>query len=243
MFENLHGAKDGAQFADQLRQASLSWFGTPSRAFLQALVDQQDRYRPFLKAQMTAFLSEHCPGDAGGQVQRVAHRFGLVAAAGELASKLGILPWPEGESQRGVATCFTAWLSDRGGHGPAEVQKGVRQVLRFLQAHGSSRFEDPWDKTSSFRPSKRAGFRRLVNERFEYYLFADTFKTEACAGFDSKRIAKALLDAGLIVGDGAKTSRSVKVPQQGSQRVYYFPCLPTEVLGDEPKQDDPVSWD
>jgi uncharacterized protein (DUF927 family) len=243
IFENLHGAVDGARFADQLRQASLSFYGTPSRAFLQELVDQEDRFRPFLKEQMAIFLNSHCHKDAGGQVQRVAHRFALIAAAGELASKLGILPWPAGEAQAGVAVCFNAWLSDRGGDGPAEIQKGVRQVLSFLQAHGSNRFEDAWDKSSTFRPSKRAGFRRLVNERFEYYIFSETFRTEACAGFDSKRIAKALLDAGLIVGDGSKTSRSVKVPQQGSQRVYYFPCLPTEMLGDEPKQDDPVSWD
>ncbi|NTW85538.1 MAG: DUF927 domain-containing protein [Holophagaceae bacterium] len=243
IFENLHGAADGAHFADQLRKASLSFYGTPSRAFLQALVDQEDRFRPFLKDQMAIFLNRHCHKNAGGQVQRVAHRFALIAAAGELASKLGILPWPAGEAQSGVATCFNAWLSDRGGDGPAEIQKGVRQVLSFLQAHGSNRFEDAWDKSSTFRPSKRAGFRRLVNERFEYYIFSETFRTEACAGFDSKRIAKALLDAGLIVGDGAKTSRSVKVPQQGSQRVYYFPCLPTETLVDEPKPDDPVSWD
>ena len=237
IFENLHGAKDGAQFADRLRQASLTYYGTPSRAFLQALVDQQDRFRPYLKEQMGVFIYKHCPKNADGQVQRVAQRFALVAAAGELATKLKILPWPAGEAQWGVGVCFNSWLSQRGGNGPAEIQKGIRQVLRFLQANGSSHFEDPWDKNSTFRPSKRAGFRRLVNDRTEYYLFCDTFKTEACAGFDSKRIAKALLAAGHIVGDGSKTSRSIKIPNQGPQRVYYFPGLPEEGTEHDPSGD------
>ncbi|MBK8793318.1 MAG: DUF927 domain-containing protein [Holophaga sp.] len=249
IFENLHGAEDGAHFADQLRNASLACYGTPSRAFLKSLVEQEDRFKPYLKEQMAIFMKANCPKGADGQVQRVAGRFALIAAAGELATKLGILPWPAGEAHRGVGICFNAWLEGRGGSGPAEIQKGVAQVLRFLQTYGSSRFEDVWEENSTFRPIKRVGYRKLVDRelvdgkrvggRYEYYLFTDAFKTEACIGFDSRRIAKELLKTGIITGDGGKTSRSIKIPGQCSQRVYCFNRLPKGLKVDEPGDEAP----
>lgn len=226
IFETLHDAKDGASFSDRLRHAATTFYGTPLRAFLEKLVAQPNHYRPYLRDQMDRFKRRNCPDGADGQVQRVVTRFALIAAAGELATRLGILPWPEGEAQRGVSKCFQAWLGNRGGTGPSETHKGVMQVLQLLQAHASSRFLDAWEKGSTFRPQNQMGARKLVHDTYEFYVFAEAFKNELCKGFDSKRIAKALNEAGLIVGDGAKTSRSVKIPGHGSQRVYYFPRLP-----------------
>jgi hypothetical protein len=65
----------------------------------------------------------HLPKGADGQVSRVARRFGLVAAAGELATGLGVLPWPEGEAERAAARCFGDWLRARGGAGPASCAR------------------------------------------------------------------------------------------------------------------------
>jgi putative DNA primase/helicase len=52
------------------------------------------------------FMGEHCRLDADGQVQRVAQRFALVAAAGELGIALGVLPWPRDEANRALARSF-----------------------------------------------------------------------------------------------------------------------------------------
>ena len=40
-----------------------------------------------------AFRENYAPKDADGQVLRVVDRFGLVAAAGELACDFGVVPW------------------------------------------------------------------------------------------------------------------------------------------------------
>ena len=79
-------------------------------------------------------------------MSRVGRRFGLIAAAGELAAGLGILPWPEGEAERAAARCFNDWLQARGGTGSAELRDGIAQVRAFLEAHGSSRFECAWSR-------------------------------------------------------------------------------------------------
>jgi len=74
-------------------------------------------------------------------VHRVANRFALVAATGELATALGIFPWSPGEATAGVARCFTDWLTQRGGTGSLEAIEAVRAVRRFIEAHGNARFE------------------------------------------------------------------------------------------------------
>ena len=51
------------------------------------------------------WLTATLPPQADGQVGRVAARFALVAAAGELATALEILPWPAGEA----STASTRW--------------------------------------------------------------------------------------------------------------------------------------
>jgi hypothetical protein len=43
-------------------------------------------------------VREHVKGAADGQVMRAAARFGLIAAAGELATMFGLTPWQEGET-------------------------------------------------------------------------------------------------------------------------------------------------
>src|SRR4051794_3235041 len=90
------------------------------------------------------FVDEHCPTGADGQVRRVAGRFGLVAAAGELASQLDITPWGKGEAENAAIRCFADWLKHRGGTMAAEITIGIRQVRLFLELHGSSRFEPAW---------------------------------------------------------------------------------------------------
>ena len=227
MFEDIHGAADGAAFADSVREAALTYYGTPCRAYLEGLIKDRDQHLGFVKEAMETFMRKHTPVGADGQVQRVARRFSLIAAAGELGIKMGILPWPPGEALGGVGVCFHAWLGERGGTGPAEIHKGVQQVLRFLQTQ-ANRFEDAWDTTSTFRAVNRAGFRRQVEDHWEYYVFNEVFKKEACKGFNSAQIAKALVEAGHMKGDGAKTSKTVNVPKHGRSRMYYFPALPVE---------------
>ena len=69
-------------------------------------------------------------------------RFGVIAAAGEMATEWDILPWSAGEATQAAATCFMAWLAERGGIGAGEVHAGFRQVRAFFEAHGTARFAE-----------------------------------------------------------------------------------------------------
>lgn len=73
-------------------------------------------------------------------MKRAARRFGLVAAAGEMAISLEILPWPEGEALEAAHACFQAWLDNRGGTGAHEMRAIISQVKYFIEKHGESRF-------------------------------------------------------------------------------------------------------
>ena len=152
---------------------------------------------------MSSWLATAVPAKADGQVGRVAARFALVAAAGELATALGILPWSEGEASAAAARCFKDWLAARGDSGPEEISEGIRQVRAFIELHGTSRFEEAWPqdtrKKAEITPEtelvirrtiNRAGFRRLehegLGENWEYYVLPEAWRNEVCAGFDAE---------------------------------------------------------
>jgi hypothetical protein len=61
-------------------------------------------WRPCARAD-GRWLGQHLGRDAAGQVSRVAHRFALIAAAGELATTWGIVPWAAGTASKAVAAC------------------------------------------------------------------------------------------------------------------------------------------
>ncbi|MBU1230308.1 MAG: DUF927 domain-containing protein [Proteobacteria bacterium] len=115
LFEKLHGRASADLFARQLKEASDNFYGTPLRAFLQAVVADRDNITLQTQKIMRTFEVDNCPEGADGQVRRVCGRFALMAAAGELGISLGVMPWPPGEALTAAATCFRSWIAHRGG--------------------------------------------------------------------------------------------------------------------------------
>lgn len=222
LFETLHGYATADAFARALADAVAQCHGTPLRAFLEQIASDMDRARERLREGMTVWLDAHGPTMANGQVKRVAHRFGLLAAAGEEAARLGIVPWPQGEASKGVAVCFSAWLTARGGIGPAEDMEAVRRVRRFIEQLGQSRFARFADPDPGRTISNRAGYRRDQDDGFEYLILRSVFELEICAGLNPKAAARALKAAGFLVPDKPSSlTYPVKLPIEGTQtRVY-----------------------
>lgn len=232
LFEALHGFESAQALADHLRRAAGSFYGTPARAFLGRVTVDLEALGQAVNQAVQDFVAEHCPGGADGQVKRAATRFGLVAAAGELAGTVGVLSWPEGEAERAAAKYFQAWLEQRGGTGPAEVRAGLEQVRRFFQAHGASRLE-PWQGADQARPIiNRAGFIRQSDEGRELFIFPETFRAEVAAGFDAKALVKELVAMGLLMpGPDGKPASLHRVPALGRPvKLYRFAPA---VLGEE----------
>lgn len=225
LFEDLHGFASADAFARHLKVAAGTHYGLAGRAFVDAVAGDADRVREALTGFVRDFSADHCPAGADGQVARVAQRFALVAAAGELASRLGILPWPAGEAAAGTARCFRDWLDGRGGVEPAETRDGIAQVRAFFEAHGESRFT-LWaaDTEDSHRPTiNRAGFRRVDREQgtAEYYVLPEAWKKEVCAGFEPVALARVLADRGLLTPDrDGKLQSRHRLPGFGPTRCY-----------------------
>jgi len=212
LFENLHGAASADAFARQLKEAAGQFYGTALRAFLDRLVKERDSVAVAARHYAREFVAEQCPPDADGQVKRVATRFGLVAAAGAVATAYGILPWGSDEAAWAAATCFRAWLDNRGGTASGEECEALAAVRRFIEQHGSSRFEairpnQFGEATAADRTVNRAGFREEELDRgTSFFVLPEVWKREVCAGLDATAVARAIARSGhLKVPEGSKS--------------------------------------
>ena len=211
-----------AEFADQLRIASGDCFGSAIDAFLSILSADQATATRSLEALRDAVLNELCVGSMDGQVNRAAMRFAAIAAAGEYASQNGVTGWTTGTASRAVTRCFHDWLDARGTCGASEESVGIRQVAAFLELHGESRFAF-WDTGGDYirGVSNRAGFRKKVDEGYEFFITRDVFRNEICKGIDHVLVAKVLIAGGaLMPGSAGETTRMERLPDGRKVRVY-----------------------
>jgi uncharacterized protein (DUF927 family) len=148
LFENLHGADSGKTFADQLREATGRHYGHAGCAFVAEISKDCTGNATTVRHIRDRFLKECVPAEASGQVWRVATRFGLIAAAGELATAINITGWPKGAAVKAAARCFQAWMQQRGSVGNAEETRALSQVRLFFERYGESKFK-PWTLGSS----------------------------------------------------------------------------------------------
>ncbi|MBB2170436.1 DUF927 domain-containing protein [Gluconacetobacter aggeris] len=238
-FEQLHGMRSAGALADHLRVASRTFYGEASRHFLDALVRDRAADPKALEAVIRAirsrFEESYVPaGNVDGQVRSVAARFALIAAAGELATDYGVLPWERGEALKAAGACFQAWLGERGSVGASEDVKAVEQVRAFIEQHGESRFTN-LERLASLaadlgaiadsKTINRAGFKRKVEtpdgDRWEYLILPVMWKTEICKGLDAANVAKVVRDAGYLVpGNDGKSAQSIRIPGEGRLRLY-----------------------
>src|SRR5262249_25502444 len=130
-------------------------------------------------------------GSRDGQILRAARRFALVAAAGELAIQLGVLPWRPGSAEAAAEELFSTWRGHRGDD-PSEVREAIEQIGTLIDRYGVSRF-DPPNRTPDTRPvPDRLGWMRGDGEARQWLIPPGTWKGEFCKGFDHRSVARAL---------------------------------------------------
>lgn len=241
IFENLHGFASADAFAQHLKVASGEHYGEAWRAFMRVLVKDFDAIAPTVHGYRDEFIAENMPTGADGQVSRVAARFGLVAAGGEMATAFGVLPWQPGEATKAAAKCFRDWLDSRGGIEPAEEREALSAVRRFIELHGNSRFEPMGEPIHpggmgtpiDVRIQNRAGFRRRDDAGgIEYVVLPEVWKGEVCAGMDFKMVARTLASRNLLAaGEGNKLQKNMRLPGHPSPVRCYV--VTSAILGDD----------
>lgn len=158
---------------------------------------------------------------------RVADRFALLAAAGELATAEGITGWPQGEAVQAAQRCFKDWVRERGGIGSSEVADAKQQIDEAIQIDGAAKFQS-WKKSNSDRMVilNRMGFAKIegnpdVEElKYTYYFLTEPFKA-LLTGLDFRSVVAGLVEIGVIEAHAGKSSKVYHVPTLGSkQRLY-----------------------
>jgi putative DNA primase/helicase len=222
LFENLHGHDSGQAFADHMTAVSSQYYGTAAPVFIEKLLTEPDKGKSLADSICLKFL-ESIP-DAHGQVARVAHRFAIVAAAGELGIRHNILPWPAYTAINGVHACFKSWFEAWGGPGAIELRSGIDQVRAFFELHGESRFE-PFYGSADRPVHNRAGFRKTAEDACEWFVLPKVWREEVCRGFDMVNLNRELIRLKILIpGDGNKASSPHKIAALGSvvKRLYHI---------------------
>jgi uncharacterized protein (DUF927 family) len=247
VFQKLHKYTNSRDFADGLRAATRNYYGTAARTFIAGFIKRRGELSKLACELRDGFIKERCLNGADSQVYRGSSHFGLIAAAGELATQLGVTGWPEGTATNAVADVFAAWLKRRGHKGAIEIAEGIKAVRRFFilnpsrfaDAKEQARplFSDPTDPPPPPSGVKTASGSIVINRvGFEdsqfFWVYPEAFRSEIVRGFDSSAIAHALVERGLILPDpNGKTTCSKWDP--ASKRKTRLFCFTKKILGDE----------
>jgi len=228
-FTELHGCESGATFADTLRRATSRYYGTPIRAFLEKLCnDDRDALNQVLDGCRAKLLEAVKNSDAapGAQASRVLASMALAAAAGELATSYGITGWEQGEAIRAALCCYRLWARRRAVGTDLETVTLIRQVYDFITRYGDSRFTPVDDGVPGGEARNnpvvynRAGYYRDRDGDREYLFTPDGFR-EATHGFDFWRARQELLRLGVLIPGKDRDSQSVRIGfGSGRVRVY-----------------------
>lgn len=227
MFENLHGFESAEMLARHLRTATMQNYGVAAREYLTRVVPNIDALRKQVSELVRGFCEQFVPAGADGQVERVAQRFGLVAAGGEVAVRCGVVPWQRGDATLAAGRCFEDWLAVRGGIEPAEASEGIERVRSFLLANGMARFIPAWeeDQDKRIQPRDVAGYRQKVGDGWDFFVTTTAWKEEICRGLDARRIAAILEQKGMLVTDTPRhRAKVIRVPEHGRLRLYHVPA-------------------
>ena len=233
VFEALNGHPSGPALSVAIREAAAQHHGAVGLAFIEHATRVQDALPTRIKSRMASFAHDVVPPGASGQVHRVAERFGLVAAALELAAEFGLTGWDKDAGTWAVKTCFMDWLRQRGGAGDHEETAILSQVRAFFEANGESRFSDfdlaekivTHQEEERRATANRVGFKqRSQLEGYTYYVLPEAFKNEICAGLNPERAIQVLKAADWLEPDNqGKSSQLKRLPGFGKPtRCYVF---------------------
>jgi uncharacterized protein (DUF927 family) len=209
-FDNAGPDGDAAALSKRFKDAAISAYGTAGPEFVRRII-AENVTGEYLCPIIFGFIFRHVPAGADGQVDRAAQRLGLIAAAGEVATLLGVTPWDAGVAEAAAAWALARWIEGRGGTEPAEERQAISQVRLFIEQHGESRFER-LDGSDARQVINRAGWCKGSGAEREWWVSPEVWRVEVCAGIDATMAARTLCGCGMLRRQSASTFQcSVKV--------------------------------
>lgn len=137
-FDNLGDFKSSKEFAEYLREQSSNHYGTLFKAWIDYLVSV-DGLSLMIREEIKAIRKQwaHLAKTDESQVNNVLDKLALLAAAGEIAANVGLLPWSLGDAQRAIGQVTEIWLDDRDSYENSENAELVQNIYRAIQEIGS----------------------------------------------------------------------------------------------------------
>ena len=208
-FDSLVLADTGAAQADKINELSQAYYGSAGIAWLEHITTDKAATTATAKQLVDDFMSKY--SDLAPQAHRVARRFAIVAAAGEMATQANITGWQVGQATTAVMACLDNWLDNYGRDGEHEQRQIIEHIKGFIEQHGSSRFQPCYRNTRLDFEEKtfnRVGYRNM--EKGDYYFSQETFDS-VCAPFSKKKVLQVLKEADLLLLN------------QGDRKTYKLP--------------------
>jgi uncharacterized protein (DUF927 family) len=231
-FDHAGEYTDAGKLADAIKDAARGAFGTAGPEFVRRLLGAGlDSVAAKTRELLDSFAEKFVPPGAAEQISRVAKKFALIGIAGALATGLSVTPWAEGEAQRAARRMFERWLETRGGANSHEERQAVEQVRRLILQHGDSRFECADGSAAAVRD--RLGWRRGEANQREWWVPAEIWKAEFCAGLDSVFVARTLASRGMIRRQADRKNLACTVTPKGGQKMRCYVLTAAILEGDE----------
>ena len=165
--------------------AAASAYGTAGPEFVRRLIAEGVTRRRRARSIVNDFVAAEVPPGADGQIDRAAQRFGIIAAAGELATEFGLTGWREGEARDAAAWALGAMdrraRRDRTGRSPASH----RDKCGISSRRTAKRAFDNLDDPDAAPVANRAGWRKGAGEDRRWLILPEVWKRDVCAGLDA----------------------------------------------------------
>ena len=221
VFDSLVMADSGSEQADKIKELASKYHGTAGIAWLNYVTANKVETTAKAKSLITGFMLQY--DDLSSQAHRVAKRFALVAAAGEMATQAGITGWQTGQATAAVKVCFSNWLDNYGHDGEHEERQIINNVKAFIERHGSSRFQPCYNKGSTVFEDKISNCAGYHNrDTNDFYFFTSDFEKDVCSPFSKRKVLKVIEEAGLLIVNefGRNTYKTPTTCIKQRPRVY-----------------------
>lgn len=212
-----HGVP-AATFVNQLRDAAQRHGAAPLVALLEAFTANRDA-----NTAMARRLVNEARGafDAaqGGQQARAADVFAMLAAAGEMATALGVTRWRVGAARDACSARFSEWAKRAGG--PSQEECAAIAVVReHLHRYGESQFTSTDYDPERHVVRDRAGWKLMLGDTSVFAISPDVFKAEMCGDLGERQVLRALDRRGYLVrGEGDNMKKKVKIKDRHQRMV------------------------
>jgi uncharacterized protein (DUF927 family) len=213
IWQELHGRPGPAELSEAVSAACERDHGHAGPAYVERLAANRAAGVLDAKLWLAQFLDDVLTPDDTGQAHRAAVRFGAIAAAGELASKYGVLPWKAGWAAEVAGRMFLRWAAAFGRDTPREERQMLRRLKAVIESErsafspiaaediGEDTAPSPGGRDGEARSLKSYGFREVFAGVVRYWFHAEGW-AYVFKGFNQQEAARVAAAAGFLEADG-----------------------------------------